>query len=121
GISSRGAIELLQDHLPPEKRHLAVYKRLKNDARFAINPLDCAVGRMQPTPNETAQIVAFLSTLITPIEVMDKPEKGLTNFLTQVVEFTFTSKKEGTEKGKPNMYERYVDTELDELLDNLGI
>ncbi|WP_432709657.1 hypothetical protein [Pedobacter sp.] len=121
GISSRGSIELLQDRLPPEERHQAVYKRLKNDARFAINPLDCAVGRMQPTPNETAQIVAFLSTLITPIESMGKPEKGLSNFLTQVVEFTFASKREGSEKGKPNMYERYVDLELDGLLDELGI
>ena len=121
GVSSRGPIELLQDHLPPELRHLAVYKRLKNDRRFAMNPLDCSVGRMRPTPNETAQMVAFLSTLITPIEAEGKAEKGLSNFLTQVVEHTFISKMDGEEKGKPNMYEIHHDPDLDRLLEENGI
>ena len=116
GVSSRGPIELLQDHLPKEKRHLAVYKRLKNDTRFSMNPLDCSVGRMSPTPNETAQMVSFFSTLITPIEADGKAEKGLSNFLTQIIHQTFIYKMDNDERGHPNMYEPNVNYELDELL-----
>ena len=121
GISSRGPIDILRDHLPKDQKHLAVYKRLKNDSRFAINPMECAVGRMNPTPNETAQIVAFLSTLITPIEAENKAEKGLSNFLTMIVEKTFISKMDGEEKGNPTKYERNVNRELDLLLDQNNI
>lgn len=121
GPSSRGAIEMIADHLPDDQKHLSVYKRLKNDAKHAINFLDCAVGRMKPTPNETAQMVAFLSTLITPIEARGKPEKGLSNFLSLVVELTFESKMEGIESGRPNMYELHKDPALDQLLEDAGI
>lgn len=117
GISSRGPIDILRDHLPKELKHQAVYKRLRNDSRYAINPLECAVGRMIPTPEETAQIVAFLSTLITPIESENKAEKGLSNFLTMIVEKTFIRKMEGDEKGHPNKYDRNVNYELDIILD----
>lgn len=117
GISSRGPIDILRDHLPKELKHQAVYKRLRNDSRYAINPLECAVGRMIPTAAETAQMVAFLSTLITPIEAEDKAEKGLSNFLTMIVEKTFIKKMEGDEKGHPNIYERNVNHELDIILD----
>ena len=118
GISSRGPIDMLQDHLPKELRHQAVYKRLRNVSGHAINPLECAVGRMIPTAEEIAQMVAFLSTLITPVEAENAAEKGLTNFLTMVVEKTFISKMEGDEKGRPRIYERNVNIELDLLLDD---
>lgn len=121
GESSRGAIELIRDHLPPEKRHLAVYRRLKNTKEYAINPLECSVGRMEPTSDEISQIVAFLSTLITPVEAQNKAERGLTNFLSMVVKSTFISKKDNDERGRPNIYERYVDAELDNLMENIGI
>lgn len=117
GISSRGPIDILRDHLPKHLKYQAVYKRLRNDRRYAINPLECAVGRMIPTAEEIAQMVAFLSTLITPIEAEDKAEKGLSNFLTMIVEKTFISKMEGDEKGHPNKYERNVNSELDFIID----
>lgn len=121
GISSRGPIELLIDHLPSHKKHLAVYRRLQNDSRFAINCFDCAIGRMNPTANETAQIVAFLSTLITPVEAENKAEKGLSNFLTMIIEKTFISKMANDERGNPNIYEKNVNSELDLLLEDEGI
>lgn len=121
GLSSSGVINLLKDRLKPEDRHLAVYKRLRNDKRLAINPLDCSVGRMQPTPDQLNQIVAFLSTLVTPVEAMGNPERGLSNFLSQIVEQTFISKMEGSEKGSPYRYQKNNDLELDGLLAKAGI
>lgn len=121
GISSRGCVNFIRGHLPDHLKHLAVYRRLKNDIRFAINPLDIAVGRMMPSSDEMAGIVSFISTLVTPVEANGQAEKGLSNFLTMLVEQTFISKKENTEKGKPNLYERYHNLELDELLNELEI
>lgn len=121
GISSRGPIELIQDHLPREKSHLAVYKRLRNDKRNAINPLDIAVGRMTPMINELAQMVAFVTTLVTPVEANGKAVKGMSNFVTSVIEQTFINKMDGDERGTPNRYETNNDLELDELMFNAGI
>lgn len=116
GISSRGCVNLIRSHLPDDLKYLAVYRRLKNDLRHAINPFDIAVGRMKPTADEMAAIVAFVSTLVTPVEANDQAIEGLSNFLTMLIEQTFISKMEGTEKGKPNIYEKHHNQELDRLL-----
>lgn len=121
GESSRGAIELIRDHLPPDLRHLAVYKRLKNNKEYAINVLECSIGRMEPTPDEVSQIVAFLSTLITPVEANNQAEVGLSSFLSMVVQAVFISKMDNDERGNANIYEPHVDRELDGLLKSLNI
>lgn len=121
GISSRGCVNLIRGHLPDHLKHLAVYRRLKNDIRFAINPLDISVGRMKPSSDEMTGMVSFLSTLVTPVEANGQAEKGLSNFLTMLIEQTFISKMENTEKGKPNLYERHHNIELDNLLNELDI
>lgn len=121
GLSSRGPVDVIKNNIKPELKHLATYRRLKNDIRFAINPLDVAVGRMHPVSDELEAMVSFLSTLITPVEASGKPEKGLSNFLSMLIEQTFVSKKEGTEKGKPNLYEPHRNQELDGFLHKLNI
>ena len=121
GISSRGCVNFIRGHLPDNLKHLAVYRRLKNDVRYSINPLDIAVGRMKPSSDEMTGIVSFLSTLVTPVEANGQAEKGLSNFLTMLIEQTFIAKMENTEKGKPNLYERYHNPELDSLLVDLDI
>lgn len=121
GLSSRGPVDIIKNNIRPELRHLATYRRLKNDVRFAINPLDIAVGRMHPVSDELEAMVSFLSTLVTPVEASGKPEKGLSNFLSMLIEQTFVSKREGTEKGKPNLYEPHRNQELDGFLQKLNI
>lgn len=121
GLSSSGVVNLLRDRLSPDQRHLAVYKRLRNNRSNAINPLDCAVGRMMPTPDQLNQITAFLSTLITPVESRGQGENGLSNFLNQVIEQTFIMKLDGDERGNPNRYQKAMDLELDQRLEKIGI
>lgn len=121
GISSRGCVNFIRGHLPDHLKYLAVYRRLKNDIRFSINPLDIAVGRQKPNPDEMAGIVSFISTLVTPVEAAGKAEKGLSNFLTMLIEQTFVSKMENNEKGKPNIYEPHHNPELDKILEESGI
>lgn len=121
GLSSRGPVDVIKNNIKPEFKHLATYRRLKNDTRFSMNPLDIAVGRMHPVSDELEAMVSFLSTLITPVEAQGKPEKGLSNFLSMLIEQTFISKVEGSEKGKPNLYEPHRNQELDGHLQKLGI
>lgn len=121
GYSSRGFVNLIRDHLPPEKKYLAVYKRLKNDERSAINPLECLVGRMIPEASEIETMVSFLSTLITPEESKGEAEKGMSGFLSLLIKKTFLSKMEGDESGNPNKYEYGRTPEIDQLVDKLNI
>lgn len=116
GVSSRGPIDLLRDHLPENQRHLAVYARMKNNEAFAINPLECSVGFCEPPANEMAQMVSFVTSLITPVEAHGEPEEGMTSYVDQIIRIAFRQKLDGTTTGNPHYYQAYRNQELDKLL-----
>ncbi len=58
GESSRGLVETVQDSLPEELRHYAMYKRIKTQ-KEAINPLEFSMGLRYPLNYEMRQMTAF--------------------------------------------------------------
>lgn len=69
GPSSSGLVLLVKDALPPEKRHLAIYERLRMDPeRYAINPFDLPLGCRKPMASKVFNLVGLLSLLNTPYD-----------------------------------------------------
>lgn len=121
GISSRGPIDLLRDHLPDNEKHLAVYARMKNTEAFAINPLECSVGFYTPNAMELAQMVAFVTALVTPVEANGHAEEGMSDYIDQIIRLAFKQKLDNTTDGNPNYYQPYRNIELDKLLVQYGL
>lgn len=121
GVSSRGPIDLIRDHLPDNEKHLAVYARMKNYSSFAINPLECSVGFCEPSAQELSQMVSFITSLVTPVESLGDPEEGITNYVDQVIRVAFQSIKHNTTKGNPRLYEVGNNVELDALINKYSL
>ncbi len=67
GASIQGLIDLGQSESPPERQPLFVYRRLRQSATDAINPLDTQLGMRHLLPSERAFARNFLIALATPI------------------------------------------------------
>lgn len=63
GYSSAGLISLLQEALPPDRRHEVVHKRLKMTSAYAINPFDTQLGMRSPLASERQFLINFLAVL----------------------------------------------------------
>ncbi|MFB6350023.1 hypothetical protein ACFBZI_11380 [Moraxella sp. ZJ142] len=115
GFSSTGFIQLLQDRLPPERKHLVVAKKLRKDKKHAINPLTTLKGLPFPLEWELQQMVSFMTTITTPAE-LEKPYEGTTSFWTEVIRLTFDSIQDTGANSTPKMYRPHDNEELDSLL-----
>lgn len=115
GISSRGLIEMLQQALPQDQQHLAVFRRIQNDLHNVINPFDIKVGLRAPLPTEKAQIASFIAALITPDE-LDEPEPGTKSFISFIINRLYDFVDDKTERGEPKSYEVGDNEELDLFL-----
>lgn len=120
GISSTGFVDLLSDALPPHMRHLVAKKKLRKSADYAINPFDIKVGLTYPLESEKAQIVAFLTSLMTPAEEK-VPYTGTQGFVTYLVESVFDLIQEGGERTNPKKYQYGYNRELDRILADYGV
>jgi intracellular multiplication protein IcmB len=89
---------------------------MKNDERFAINPLECSVCFCEPPAQELAQMVSFITSLVTPVEALGEPEEGMTNYVDQIIRVAFKSKMHDTTTGNPRLYEARNNAELDALI-----
>lgn len=116
GPSSSGLISLLQEALPPEKRHLVTYQRLRMTPDFAINPFDTQLGCRLPTPQERGFLVNFLTLLATPIG-SEKPYDGITDMAGMVVDELYKSLVDDT---NPNVYTPLVEEIIDGILEEIG-
>lgn len=76
GPSSAGLIDLLQSALPEDRKHEAIYVRLRNTDEFAINPFDTQLGCRYPTQFEREFQIAIISMLATPAGHTDPPESA---------------------------------------------
>jgi len=61
GPSSAGLISLIQEALPADRRHEAVFQRLKMDANYAINVFDTQLGMRKPLSGERTFLINFMS------------------------------------------------------------
>ncbi|MBB4000106.1 hypothetical protein [Aureimonas pseudogalii] len=66
GPSSSGLILMIRDALPVERRHEAVYHRLKMDGSNALNPFDTQLCLRFPLAHERAFLVNLISLICTP-------------------------------------------------------
>jgi len=115
GPSSSGLISLIKEALPPAKRHLAAYHRLRMTPDYAINPFDTQLGCRYPTPIERSFLVNFLTLLATPLG-SDKPYDGITDMAGMVVDELYKSL---ADDGNPHAYsidrEARIDAALREI------
>ncbi|MFN7095988.1 MAG: type IV secretion protein IcmB, partial [Gammaproteobacteria bacterium] len=115
GPSSSGLISLLKEALPPQKRHLVAYHRLRMTPEYSINPCDTQLGARFPTPQERSFLVNFITLLATPIGA-DRAYDAIPDLVGMVVNEMYQAL---ADEGKAYTYtaglEPIVDTILEEI------
>lgn len=118
GISSSGFISLIEDALPEKKKHLALYTRIQNTSKYAMNQFDTQLGMRHPLPREREVMKNFLVRLATP------PERGrahvyMNEFVGRVVDEAF--KRKSDKSGVPNEFAMNINAHLAEQIRKHGI
>ncbi len=116
GPSSSGLISLLKEALPPQKRHLVAYHRLRMTPDYSINPFDTQLGCRFPTAPERAFLVNFLTLLTTPLGAA-KPYDGMPDLVGMVVDEMY---KNFSDDFKPTPYAPGVELFIDSILEEIG-
>ena len=116
GPSSSGLISLLQEALPPHKRHLVAYHRLRMDPEFSINPCDTQVGARFPTPQERSFLVNFITLLATPIGA-ERAYDAIPDLVGMVVNEMYQAL---SDEGKPYTYTPGLEMVVDLILEEIG-
>lgn len=114
GPSSRGYISLLQEALPPHRRHEVMYKKLQNHEKDGINIFDTQLGNRFPIPNEKAVIENLLCLLCTAPD--EKPDPSLAGALSAAVDNAYNRLSDDYE---PNKYVPHRSVDVDEALTRL--
>lgn len=115
GPSSSGFISLLKEALPPERRHEAQYRRLKNHKDHSINPFDTQLGCRQAFPTEKAFLVNFLAALGTPPGDVSPPE-GLSEMASFCVDELYGMFSDENPKSSPKKYIAGEDVVVDNAI-----
>lgn len=116
GPSSSGLISLLKEALPPHKRHLVAYHRLRMTPEYSINPCDTQLGARFPTPQERSFLVNFITLLATPIGT-EKPYDAVADLVGLVVNEMYQNL---SDEGKPYVYTAGMEIIIDTLLEEIG-
>lgn len=116
GRSSAGLISLLYHALPEDQRHLVASIRLRMTPEFAINCFDTQLGCREPFPHEKAFLVNFMSLLVTPMGE-STPADGMVGLARMAIDEAY---KEYSDQNNPKRYNRNIDPEVDEALDQYG-
>lgn len=117
GPSSSGLVSLLKESLPKEKQHLVSYHRMRMRPDMAINPFDTQLGARQPTPQERAFLVNFLTLLATPVGE-EKAYDGISDMSGMIVDELYKNLMDG---GNPRLYTPSIEEKVDELVKELDI
>jgi len=120
GVSSSGFISLVQDSLPENLKHLALYVRLQNREDYSINQFDTQLGLREPLPREREMMKNFLVALATP------PERGrahtfMNEFCDRVVGLAFRRLSDIEERGEPTRFAKAVNPALTAKILEAGI
>ncbi|MBY0544698.1 MAG: type IV secretion protein IcmB, partial [Gammaproteobacteria bacterium] len=116
GPSSSGLISLLKEALPPQKRHLVAYHRLRMTPDFSINPCDTQLGARFPTPQERSFLVNFITLLATPIGA-ERSYDAIPDLVGMVVNEMYQAL---ADEGKPYTYTSGLEPIADSLLEEIG-
>ncbi len=112
GFSSRGFIQMVRDALPPDRKHLAVFRSLQRSADHAINPCDTELGCEELLPRQKATLVNILCILGTPDGQIAPPE-GFREMAGMCVDRAFENL---SQKRNPRRYLPHADETVDGAL-----
>lgn len=121
GPSSSGLISLLQEALPPEKRHLVAYHRLSNTRDKAINPFDTMLGCRYPTSTEKAFLQNLMGLMVSEPGAngdLRDPPSGMLQMCNLVLEEMYRMR---SEEGDPNRYTNGFEHLVDEAIERLDL
>jgi intracellular multiplication protein IcmB len=119
GVSSSGFISMVEDNLPPDLKHLAVYKRLQNTDAYCINVMDTPLGMRKPLARDRSFLVNFLTALVTPPERRGRAYDGMSNFVGRMIDAAFKLKSDQLEKSAPETFKQGHDDVLDAAVANI--
>lgn len=120
GGSVSGLIEMLQDALPPDQKHLVHMHTLRNNRRNAVNMLDTKLGLRYPLEGDLQATVEFLVALVTPAE-RSKPYDNMGEFIKTLLKAMYKRTADDTESGQPKLYRKGTVPSVDEALEAANI
>jgi len=113
GPSSAGLISLIQDALPPNRRHEAKSFRLQMSQEFAINPFDTKLGMRIPQITERSFLIELLTLLCTPAGQAN-PYDGIAQLAGMVIDEMYRWRDDSESNAEPRPYLARIDMEIDE-------
>jgi intracellular multiplication protein IcmB len=116
GPSSKGFISLMREGLPKDRKHEAIYYRLSNDEKDAVNPFDTQLGSRNPNRTHRSFLINFVSLLLVE-NLEDKLPEGMSSMISMIVDETY---KRFSDNEQPKLYVRYSDEEIEEALQKIN-
>lgn len=113
GPSSSGLISLIKDSLPNNLKHLATYRKIKNDKKDSINPFDTQLGSRFPTNQEETFLCNFLSLLIGGNNTNNDLRGLIMNLINNMYEKAYDTSQDA------KVYSKGVNYKVDEALEKL--
>lgn len=107
GGSVSGLIQMIQDALPDDMKHLAFMHTLRNDRRNAINMCDTKLGLRHPLEGDLQATVDFISGLVTPAE-RGKPYDNMGEFIKTLLKSAY-KRYSDEDGGSPKLYRPGID------------
>lgn len=117
GPSSKGFISLISEALPVNRRHEAIYYRLSNDEKDAINPFDTQLGARFPTRTHRSFLINFVTLLLVE-NIEDHLPEGMSSMISMIIDETY---KRFSDLEQPKLYVRYSDEEIEKALTGLEL
>ncbi|MFK5949491.1 MAG: hypothetical protein QM500_12065, partial [Methylococcales bacterium] len=116
GPSSKGLIQLIKNGLPEDKKHLAMYSRIRNKKEYSINVFDTLLGNREPISNHFSFLVNFLCYLATPIG-KEFPYDGIQGMADAVIKKAY---KSCATRKSAKQYIAGINAEVDQKLKKIG-
>lgn len=124
GPSSSGLVLMLKDALPPDKKHLAIYERLRMDPdKYGINPFDLPLGARKPLPSKVFNLVNLISLIGTPYE-KDAPAEDVPGLARALIEKVYD---DFSDEHNPKLYVPHSApndadvVHVDQMVEKLGL
>jgi intracellular multiplication protein IcmB len=116
GPSSKGLIDVIRDGMPDERKEEAIYIRLQNDKRFAVNAFDLQLGARFPTVVEKNFQMNFLAQMCVDTSKSEIPG-GVTGICSELINLAYADRADTG----ANLYEESVEPLVDQALEETGI
>ncbi len=116
GPSSSGLISLIRDALPVQRRHEAVFHRLKMSEQYSVNPLDLQLCMRHPFEYERAYLVNLLCLICTP-DGEEATYDGISALAGATIDEAY---KFFSDSRSPKRYSKSDSFEVDAALEELG-